>query len=73
MRADFLVLPVLSLLAFLSATFFALASLALAVVALALSAFDWVVLVVCELGASGRKSIVLAGGRGETVSSSELE
>lgn len=58
MRADFLVLSVL-LLAFLSAAFLALASRALAVRALALSAFDWVLLMVaCELGPSGWKSIV---------------
>jgi hypothetical protein len=63
MRADLLL--VLSLLAFFSAIFLALASLAFAVLALALSAFDWVLLVVvaCELGPSGWKSMLSRGGR----------
>ena len=50
------------LLAFLSAAFLALASRAFAVRALALSDFDWVLLVVAyELGSSGWKSILSSG------------
>lgn len=41
---------------------FALAFLALAALALALSAFDWTLLVVCELGLFGRQFMVLGGG-----------
>lgn len=53
MRADFLV-PLVLLLASLLVAFLALASRAFVVRALALSAFDWVLLVVaCELGPTG--------------------
>ena len=55
MCVDFLVISVLSLLAFLLAAFFTLVSLALAILALALLAFDWVLLVVVCL--SSRKSM----------------
>lgn len=62
-RAVFLDLLVSLLLDFLSATFLALASRALAVRALAFSTFDCVLLMVaCELGASGWKLIVSRGG-----------
>jgi hypothetical protein len=64
MRAIFLALLVSSLLAFLLAIFLTLASPTLAILALALSAFDWVQLVVAyELGPSSRKSIAPGGGR----------
>ena len=68
-RADFLALLLVSLLlTFLSAAFRALASLALAVLARALSALDWLLLLLegCELGPPGWKSILSTGG-GEKV------
>ena len=57
-------MPSVLLLAFLSAAFLALASRAFAVRALALSVFDWVLLVVaCELGSSGWKLMLSSGYR----------
>ena len=57
-------MPSVLLLAFLLVAFLALVSRAFVVRALALSAFDWVLLVVAyKLGSSSWKSILLSGYR----------